>query len=48
MGHIGSKTRSIGQILEKACVRSRGKNLVDCLEATFLANILEIQSECLL
>ena len=24
MGHVGSKTRSIGQILEKPCVRSRG------------------------
>ena len=24
MGHVGSKTRSLGQILEKPCVRSRG------------------------
>ena len=24
MGHLGSKTRSPGQILEKPCVRSRG------------------------
>ena len=24
MGHVGSKTRSPGQILEKPCVRSRG------------------------
>ena len=24
MGHVGSKTRSQGQILEKPCVRSRG------------------------
>ena len=24
MGHVGSKTRSLGQILEKGCVRSRG------------------------
>ena len=24
MGHVGSKTRSPGQILEKACVRSKG------------------------
>ena len=24
MGHVKSKTRSVGQILEKACVRSRG------------------------
>ena len=24
MGHMGSKTRSLGQILEKPCVRSRG------------------------
>ena len=24
MGHVGSKTRSIGHILEKNCVRSRG------------------------
>ena len=24
MGHVGSKTRSLGQILEKSCVRSRG------------------------
>ena len=24
MGHIRSKTRSLGQILEKPCVRSRG------------------------
>ena len=23
-GHVGSKTRSIGQILEKPCVHSRG------------------------
>ena len=23
-GHVGSKTRSLGQILEKPCVRSRG------------------------
>ena len=25
MGHVGSKTRSLGQILEKPCVRSRGQ-----------------------
>ena len=24
MGHVGSKTRSLGQILEKHCVRCRG------------------------
>ena len=24
MGHVGSKTRSLSQILEKPCVRSRG------------------------
>ena len=24
MGHVGSKTRSLGQILEKPCVPSRG------------------------
>ena len=24
MGHVGSKTRSLGQMLEKPCVRSRG------------------------
>ena len=24
MGHVGSKTRSLGQILEKRCVCSRG------------------------
>ena len=24
MGHVGSKTRSLGQILGKPCVRSRG------------------------
>ena len=24
MGHVGSKTRSLDQILEKSCVRSRG------------------------
>ena len=24
MGHVGSKTRSLGQILEKPCVRSTG------------------------
>ena len=26
MGHVWSKTRSSGQILEKPCVYSRGKN----------------------
>ena len=26
LGHIGSKTRSLGQILEKPCVHSRGHN----------------------
>ena len=26
MGHIGTKTRSLGQILEKPCVYSRGHN----------------------
>ena len=26
MGHVGSKTRSLGQILEKPCVCSRGCN----------------------
>ena len=26
MGHVGSKTKSQGQILEKPCVRSRGHN----------------------
>ena len=25
MGHVGSKTRSLGQILEKPCVCSRGQ-----------------------
>ena len=25
MGHVGSKTRSLGQVLEKPCVRSRGQ-----------------------
>ena len=24
LGHVGSKTRSLGQILEKPCVHSRG------------------------
>ena len=24
LGHVGSKTRSLGQILEKPCVSSRG------------------------
>ena len=24
LGHVGSKTRSLGQILKKPCVRSRG------------------------
>ena len=24
MGHVGSKTRSLGHILEKPCVRSKG------------------------
>ena len=24
MGHVGSKTRSLGQILEKPCVNSKG------------------------
>ena len=24
LGHVGSKTRSLGQILEKLCVHSRG------------------------
>ena len=24
IGHVGSKTRSLGEILEKPCVRSRG------------------------
>ena len=24
MGHVGSKTRSLGQILEKPCVHSKG------------------------
>ena len=24
LGHVGSKTRSLGQFLEKACVHSRG------------------------
>ena len=24
LGHVGSKTRSLGQILEKNCVHSRG------------------------
>ena len=24
LGHVGSKTRSLGQILEKSCVYSRG------------------------
>ena len=24
MGHVGLKTRSLGQILEKLCVRSKG------------------------
>ena len=24
MGHVGSKTRSLGQIIEKPCVHSRG------------------------
>ena len=24
MGHVGTKTRSLGQILEKPCVQSRG------------------------
>ena len=24
MGHVGSKTRSLGQMLEKLCVRFRG------------------------
>ena len=24
IGHVGSKTRSLGQVLEKPCIRSRG------------------------
>ena len=31
MGHVGSKTRSLGQILEKPCVRSRGHILSQIL-----------------
>ena len=27
LGHVGSKTRSLGQILEKPCVHSRGHSL---------------------
>ena len=27
LGHIGSKTRSLGQVLEKPCVQSRGHSL---------------------
>ena len=27
LGHVGSKTRSLGQILEKTCVHSRGHSL---------------------
>ena len=34
MGHLGSKTRSLGEILEKPCV---------ALEATFLAPLAEGQ-----
>ena len=26
LGHVGSKNRSLGQILEKPCVHSRGHN----------------------
>ena len=26
LGHVGSKTRSLGQILEKTCVYSRGQS----------------------
>ena len=26
MGHVGSKTRSLGQIIEKSCEHSRGHN----------------------
>ena len=26
IGHVGSKTKSLGQMLEKPCVRSRGHN----------------------
>ena len=28
LGHVGSKTRSLGQILEKPCVHSRGTVLI--------------------
>ena len=31
MDHVGSKTRSLGQILEKPCVRSRGHILSQIL-----------------
>ena len=27
LGHVGSKTRSLGQIIEKPCVHSRGHSL---------------------
>ena len=28
LGHVGSKTRSLGQILEKPCVHSRGEVVI--------------------
>ena len=39
MGHVGSKSRSLGQILEKPCVRSRGRK--------FQPHNHETWSECL-
>ena len=45
MGHVGSKTRSLGQILEKPCVRSRGHILSPMImklgQNVFLDEILE-------
>ena len=39
MGHIGSETRSVGQILGKPCVHNRG--------FFFPLNLYETSSECL-
>ena len=35
LGHVGSKTRSLGQILEKPCVHSRGHS--------FHSNIMKLK-----
>ena len=43
MGHVGSKTRSLGQMIEKPCVRSRGHiyspKIMKLVENAFLDEI---------